>query len=328
MSFYEFNSYFGINNNINIGTNSLNRYEINSGNFWLLGCSFFFIVSNDNGGVYKVLNSSVLSLIDECLFYHCGTTIGSGGAIYINPIDKITGTVLNKICGIKTYAENSAFCLITSKNYYPNYILLTSITSINTSTYRNLLLNNGNQNVTSTNISNSITYEPSSLTSSSPNFNVIKFVTISNCYSINYITLWLHGGNNNSIFYSNFINNNQLSNLFGIIYTRSNSKCYFKFCIFYKNTHDLFSMAENGYFLIYHCWSDSYSYNKHCWISSCLNIIDFINTFSITSTFLLSHYSTNLCFAENPITKRNLYLISIKNKKKFSITILLIFNLI
>ena len=111
----EFYSFFGFNENLYIETNSFNRKIITSGCFWLLGCLFSNIYNlNGNGGIYYIYNSSVKTLIDECMFFKCNSINGNGGVFFIIPINFITSTIINKVCGIDTKALSYSFSFIES----------------------------------------------------------------------------------------------------------------------------------------------------------------------------------------------------------------------
>ena len=285
-----------LNSNYILNHNNYNQRIFNIPIYYIIYSTFSNLFSDFGGAIFITNTTNKLYCIYST-FKYCYSNY-DGGAIYYYSILN-GGFVLNKICGYSCFSNSNdnlnagqfsySNCPLNKLNHFNYNSILYCANSTNLKFY-STTLKNGNISIYSTNSSNNIVTRMSSFfIYETSNFNFL-FVNIINNFASGDFCLW-PGIFNNKIQYSNFINNS-VGN-YGIIHAPimiiSNIELYY--LIFLSNKNQLFSIA-GGSILINNCWFEK---------NEILSGVTILSTFSLTNTFLISHYSTYLCYADFPI---------------------------
>ena len=282
-----------------LSTNSVSYYNIKD-------CFFGFCKASNGGALY--LNPSALSYsnILESTFYYCIST-SHGGAIYIN-INLLTLNI-NKVCMsfcyINTTSSNgfqgTAIWISTSTsdytiqlNYVSSYFCGKSGTSLGA-----IYIYNGQHFINGINLSHNIGFQSGCfyrpLYSSTYQYNTYYNCTSSNSNLIHYQCPSSFFQN---ILYNNIIENQAFANILHVELSSSN-KFIIMYSVFLNN-----SIVGGVHFMLS---ANSIQSIKNCYIVHSGNIwINFspescITTSVLTSTLILTHYSTFLCRTPNEL---------------------------
>ena len=266
-------------------------YPPNNGDIWIYN-SIFQNLSNDKGGAILLISSNIRFLLENSLFNFCFSTNGYGGAIHFSCLT--SSLIFNKICSYKCFNNGcyGQFSYSISTNNNSNfYCSIIYSSNIPKPTEVALYFGNGLQITKNLNSSNHYTMYSSSIYFYNSINGIISFITISS----NFATL--HGiiiftGGNNSCFFSNFINNSQLSTSYGIFLQQHlNSLTFIENCIIFNNSQYLFYSQYLNSLFIKNCFIQNLYYTSNAILSS---IKDFTLTFSII------HFQTKFCDALIP----------------------------
>ena len=245
--------------------------------------------------VISLTTGPLISIIEDNLFINCSNNIGNGGAIYLSN-EKIE-SFINRCCGI--------YCYTGISSYHGQFsYTLVSMNKNNSCTYSSfqycspffnndrrssVALYNGEINVNYLNNSFNYVYYHT-FRFESENKISCKYCSIINNYASKYSNILFTGM---SYFqYSNFKNNSQGDSLYGLIRSWSGANLLINYCIFLQNLKTLFS-NEASTLTISNCWIDNYS-KTGVILTNSINLN--------TETFLLIHFHSFLCFAQNPLT--------------------------
>ena len=258
-----------------------------SNNFYLLDSIFILLTTSSTGGAITLTSLTLNLLIEKTSFYSCNSD-SDGGGVYFNCPGSC---VFNLICGEKCYGHHGSllFCL-TSNSLKNEAHFLSCVRCPNSLTLGvrySLYFDNGFQNLKNVNSSlNSIRHQAPGIAIYNPNSVSSVFCTFSNTQVQEAgITIWLSGGSGSRILSQwNVVSNGCTTgwpNVYdGSGYTMSH-------CIFKDNLHILFSSGVTV----------EYSRIIHLGTIGTSNIIS-SNT-SQTNTFIIIHFSSENCHAEN-----------------------------
>ena len=274
-------------------TSSFRAYT-NVSDLLIENCYFTrFSCFNQNGGIIYCEDKEAFLILKEVDFYICYTT-GFGGAIYFDNQISGSGSNLNKVCAdlcfstTNTYAEQFGFFSPNNSTNSPNKFTQISISRCSNFSrgYCSILISLGNISINYLNSSNNYNLMTSGFHIYEHNNFQAIFCSIVKNVVTNRRLIQLDGGFNNTIKYSNFLNNTGSFD-FGIIsiiklcsYLIENS--YFlnnKDCLFYSTIGELF---------ILNCFIDHkdllLSGNVYLENSSLINLTETLN-FLINSCF-------------------------------------------
>ena len=253
-------------------------------------------LSGPSGGIIFCYLKNLTLLINECIFYQCKSNSFGGAIFYLCNTNQISGCELFKVCGIESSCSNSGvFAYLCPHSTKKNNIEFVSITNCgNTGAYA-IEFMNGIQKLNSFNSSNNNLPVGSGIIIEYSTSFYGCFCTFSNNHAISYICIYIFGGQMNKTLINSNIVNNDSPNGHGIINVNNNGHFEIIKCYFLNNLNKLFSVTSNSLFI------------SNCTISHSSNdlIIGNVNTLNIFlniifSTYLLNHFSTFLCKAENP----------------------------
>ena len=254
--------------------------QIVNQNVNIKNCLISIVSSIDNDGAISIISGYSLIII-ETTFYQCISTKGHGGAIYFYDGLNIQ---LFGICflGCKGSSFQSAY-LRTNHN---NLIDLISIYScINLNAHNNLGLQNGNQNIYNTNISNTNNAACSCIRYEDPNSMFTNYCTFyKNTVSSN--TCIRLFDNSGTISKSNIILNNSPN--YGVVYVTSGGHYILNEYIFAQNQDRILDLATGSTIQLINCYLLSGSSSSRGKVTNSL-------TFTQTNYFLHSIYSTYYC---------------------------------
>ena len=279
------NNFFNNENyNLLCPLSRLNNY--NEKNIYFLNCIFSDFSITGSGSVIFSQNTNNYLLIEYSTFNNCHGT-ENGGAIYLNnPNGKFSmNFICSNNCYTLTYGQLS-FGKVSS-NFESNYYYISLLNSRN---YKvdPIRIENGIINFKNSNISNCYSYQTSGLFLGNVNNSIINFCTFfkNEAYSC---CIFIEGGiGYQKLEYSNIINN-KVSNV-GILYGSSEYIPNF-ICsnLIIKNN---LGTLSSGYLII------DNSFIEHSNIGSASHL-NSNNQYIITNTFLLNHFNTLYCYAEN-----------------------------
>jgi len=267
--------------------------NVTRANLFVYECSFF----NFGTSAVYFLNSIMNLVISDCLFNTC-ITKGDGGGIYFS----CTGgsIVLNRICGYNCYSTSTevssgqlSYCrtgdnMINELHYVscskcPN--------SAGVGRYRPIMIFYGLQKVKNVNFSqNNCIRIPTFQTYYSSSFDQVSLTAINNAASDEQV-LNLHGNRAAFIRLSNIINNVTPNR--GVVSIWGSTILTIDSCVFNENSGILFYngggsiVVKNSFITL----------NGDLSFSS----VSLSNTTKYMGSYSIDHYSTNMCYANNPI---------------------------
>ena len=217
----------------------------------LNNCLVIFLSSSlgDGGAIY--INSNLNLIINNCIFYECMSTLGNGGAIFfLNGLDINLKKVCVFLCRTSsTYSYQFSY-FQTNNNQILN---LTSISKCYNQSlgYEVIRLWKGIQNISNSNISNNNNIHYSAISYLYPIKMFSIFCNFFNNSVYNYLCIYLHDSKGD-IFKSNIINNNSPTN-YGVITVWNSGHYTLNDCFFDNNFNTLF-YVHSGSLTLNNCY--------------------------------------------------------------------------
>ena len=319
-----FNFVFIVVSNINIKKNDCissynlsTKQRIYSGpneNIFIELCFFErFNVYNSRGGIF--FGGDIFLYIQESSFHNCGSQ-SEGGAIYYD--SGTTGNVLFKgVCANWCYCGDGkyggihgqfAFIRTATQHSYPIHLTFLSMTACSPYSgehYHSIKLENGNHTIFGLNSTKNTNQWGSGLTSVRSSIFLCSFSNIIRTYCFAGMNIDLiQISKTNNFFFSNIFNNT--AQPYNAIFQVQSSFVNVDQCIFSFNNNILFGATTEvgdsriiiSKSIIDHI-SNSISFLASITINDHQNII---TTEYNTNSYILSHFSTNYCWADIPIT--------------------------
>ena len=295
--FYSLNSNPKIFNSINEHINTYN----NDGS-WISNC-FFNLFNIDDGIIYYIIDINVL--IESCVFsYLISNHKGSGinfdnGNIVISNCCFFNCELTSSECGksffIQTNSNKIVKCLYTTLSFcstnnapygYDSHMFY----------FCSPKINNFNSSFNFGHLYTSLSF--CFIQSATVNFSTFSSSISRTCISLEY---W--GGDSLTEF-SNIVNNSQLENINGIIFTNNGAITNFKHINIFQNKKIILFYINNANIQIDKCYSDDYSFVNQK--------PTFINTYSFFLTLNINHFKTIFCNI-NELTKNKIFNIRFLN---------------
>ena len=253
--------------------------------------------TTQNGGAISFsISASMFFKLSFCTFLNCRSSSGFGGAIWFNCTNN-GGINFNKICANYCYCGNTHFlfafisCSDISNNFF-EYVSITKCYIVKSQYHYPLRMDRNNIEIKSINESFNICHWVSGLLIIGKNISsFIKYSSfISNDSS--YINIYISTFLSFNLSFCNIIKNNS-PNGHSVIFANDKTNLNIFNCIFKQNLNILFSHLISSMKII-NCYYDILS-------TSGISIILFNNFNLITNTYLLNHFQTISCPAENPL---------------------------
>ena len=293
-SFEQF--YEGIISNPSISKNIPFRI-VTSSNYWIQQ-SFFNSLSFINGGAISSTTANSKFLIEFSTFYRCTSTNSHGGAIFINSTS--SEIVLNMICALDCYTVSTTstanagqfmFNIVSSSGMnFLNYVSISFCTTFLGSRRAPIYLINGKQKVHGNNFSYNFCQLYSGFVSQTSSEMNSTFCTFSNNYATSTTCILINGGTKNNVLNCNLYNNTHAGTNSGTIHNVSPAQTNISETIFIFSALQHY-FSNTGILRITNCWMDYYS---HSGTSPILE-----NKMDTTQTYILNHYQSDYCQAEN-----------------------------
>jgi len=257
-------------------------------NYFYKDCSFSNMVSRP---VSYYSDIEIKIMFENCLFYNCTANNKQvGGAFYIN--------IPNGGC---VFLRTCASCCQTESSYQLGYVyahpdchnnfVFSSFEkcSIDLVGYPySLSLNSGMQSINNMNSSKNTGSQMSGFYSSSPNPLMFKYNTISNINNTNGYSVYITG-NTGFLKYSNFVDFKIPTS---VLYTIYLSGGYvMEYCII--KSWQNFAIYGGTSLIVRFCYFDKT-------VNQTTGSFVFQNSYPNTATYVLEHFSTAMCIAQNP----------------------------
>jgi len=265
-----------VSENINVGR------SYNSKNITALDC-FFSRLSQykGSGGVINVDGGSYSMNVSNSAFYNC-TCSSYGGAIFFTSLS----STITMICAHRCSANYYHFAHIrTDQQNRVEYLSMSSCSHLTIGNYPFYLFS-GFQSVDNTNCSLNNANQISCVAFATPLSFTSLYCTLANNRVAEYMCIYLYQ-NSGTLYFANIVQNNSPS--YGIVYVFTGSpKIYY--CIFANNENNLFNTYSGSPDI------------SHCFISHSGTLsLGTNNTYTVEHTYVLEHYMTNYCYADNPL---------------------------
>ena len=276
------------------------------GGYHLIDCFFSNLYNSAAGGaISSTFNSSPNDhLIENCFFTNCSSN-SHGGAIYISA-STFSSLILRKTCSFSCYSRLSTtnygqFIYSYTQTSKKNDLLLVSVQEsyyLPGERFSSIYLISGLQKIFSCNFSNILNKYYSCIYSNTPLNHISLYSTFINNKASQGCILYLFTGTFN-YHHSNIINNTQTLTTEGIIRNELSTTVISE-CIFYLNSElRLLNNVAGSEIMLDNIFCD--------YFTTIGQLPLFYVTNLLTNTFILEHYSSYNCIAQNPISESYAY---------------------
>ena len=262
--------------------------RIENQNISIINCLIKDISSQTSGGAIYISKTTISLNINDTTFYQCISTNGNGGAIFFTNGLNIQ---LFKICALvcKANSHYQFAYLRTTSNQILDLNTINNCSNLNG--YQTLHLENGNQNLSKSNISNNNNIWISGIWYLNPKSFFCNYCTFYNNTVRDYICIYLYGYSG-TISKSNIILNNSPTN--GVVSVYNSGNYILDECIFDQNQNILLNVIT-GTLKLNNCYINHLSNSI---TTNTINVPIFSPTLIITNTIYF-FYSTYNCYYKN-----------------------------
>ena len=234
-----------------------NQQNVTVGSLHVYSC--FFDNCSASSGAAILVSASTKLLVEETTFSSCQAS-EQGSALYFY---NSGSCILSKVCGYKCKSNGDGqFSYVSLSNVLDdnNSMIDCSISGIdNPSYYYGIYLCYGSIKIYSTNSSNNICYDKTSLflipvSSSDPSCCSVSFSCFANNIAKGCILIQFESGNAYEMKSCNVVKNSQSSNSWGVIYSYKNLNIYDSCVVENDATYSLY--ANGGSINVYNCTFD------------------------------------------------------------------------
>jgi len=279
----------------NPSTNGVQSYTNSSGNLIIEDCSFSrSALYSGKGAVICCDHASTNMTLIRCMFYNCKVSGNSAGAIWFYAYSNGIST-LSKVCG--------SYCSASSNQYHhfgyfhtgsgqPNIMDFVSICNCPDSSVGEYSFdcNNGNQRLTNVNSSKNKVVSMSGYSARSPQTLTISYSTFFSNHATSHSCLEITDSPSRVLSYSNMISNTNPSR--SLIYVTGSNAFSIVSCIFSSNTNCLIESSASTVTM-------NNSTIQHSGTISIGSFTNKSNLFTTTPTYVIIHFNSYHCFAEN-----------------------------
>jgi len=257
-------------------------------NFLYNDCSFSNMVSRP---VTYHSDGEMQIMFENCLFYNCtSNNQQAGGAFYIYIPNG--GCIFRKLCASSCQADSSyQLGYVYTHTDNQNSFIFSSFEKCSidkASQSYSLSLQRGMQTINNMNSSKNTGYQYNGFYSSSYNLLLFSFCSVTDINSTYRYSIYF-SGNIGSVKNSNFVNlRSPLSNSWTVYLGGS---IIMEYCIY--KSWESFAIYGTSNVIVRNCYFDSS-------LNQTTGSFAFQNPYGNTDTYILEHFSTAMCIAQNP----------------------------
>jgi len=261
-------------------------------------CNFLFFYAQLSGAALCLSDLTLSSLIEDSLFMSCMAG-SSGGAISFNCPN--SHFIFSKVCASNcTLATNSAgqFCQVSvgeSKRLETYFLAVEHCWKSLGTVYVHspVYCSYGTQKHNNMNFSRN-NYDHFGIWIYRPNGLTTSYSTLANNFARSNLCYGLYYGTGTKVsMYVNVISNSNSNTVWGIIHSAGHNYAFSR-CIISQNSHILFSVENEGSFVV----DNSYIDHSMSSLGSCIHSTSG-NQYTATASYSISDFSLLMCEAKN-----------------------------